>query len=170
MVKGMKKVNICRPVIFYNNFVPPVKKVQEWTYCAFGTLDGIDVGENIAQEHEQVLSSVWRYQREFCENLNGKYMAQVIYAIKYDELEVDRIFWSEETDIQYPFAFFTRAQCRGDVKALWERRAALQERLNQIDNIVASVYLTYDASDLFIILKTVAYGKGAAIINTLRQY
>lgn len=165
----MKKINICRPIIFYNNFVPPIKEVQEWKYCAFGTLDGIDVEKNIARENEQILSSIWKHQREFCEKLNGKYMAQVIYAVKYDEWEKDHVFWGEETDSEYPFTFFTRIQCNGDVKTLWEKRTAFQERLDCLSHVKASVYLTYDNSDFIIILKTDTYTYGAAIVNTLRQ-
>lgn len=165
----MKKINICRPIIFYNNFVPPVKEVQAWKYCAFGTLDGIDVGENIAEKNEQILNSIWKHQKKFCEKLKGKYMAQVIYAIKYDEEEVDKNFWSKEIDAKYPFIFFARVQCRGDVKALWKRRAAFQKSLNHIDHVMASVYLTYDNSDLIIVLKATTYRHGVAIVNTLRQ-
>lgn len=165
----MEKRNICRPLIFYNNFVPPIKEVQNWRYCAFGTLDGIDIGENIAEKDEQILNSVWKHQQKFCKQLNGKYMAQVIYAIKYDEWEVDQNFWREETDSEYPFAFFIRVQCRGDINVLWQRRSAYQERLNRVGNIVANVYLTYDNSDLIIILKTATYRQGSAIVNTLHQ-
>lgn len=164
----MKK-NICRPITFYNNFVPPINEVQKWRYCAFGTLDGIDVGENIAEKDEQILSSVWKHQQKFYKKLNGKYMAQVIYAIKYDEWGIDQKFWSKKTDSKYPFAFFMRVQCRGDINILWRDRDVYQKRINQIDDIIANVYLTYDNSDLIIILKTATYRQGAAIVNTMRQ-
>lgn len=48
----MGKKNICRPIIFYNNYVPPVGEVQKWDYCAFGTVDGIDVEDSIVGERD----------------------------------------------------------------------------------------------------------------------
>ena len=42
-------VNICRRFMPHNDLVPPIQKVHNWDYLAFGYYDGMSIGENIFQ-------------------------------------------------------------------------------------------------------------------------
>ncbi len=165
----MGKQNICRPVIFYNNFLPPVKDVQEWQYCAWGIWDGIDVGNNIASDGEGILGKIWEYQKGFCKQMEGKYTAQIVYAMKYDEVLCDEEFWSEKQDKDYPFTFFVRIQLKENIEKLWEDRLDVQRSIERRGRVIVNTYLTYDNFDLLVVLKTGTYEAGADIIHGFYQ-
>ena len=92
----MKK-NICRPIIFYNNFLPAVKEKHNWEFCAFGTFDGISVEKRIiADSAGEILLKIWDHQKEFSYKLGGKYAAQVVYALCYADEEKEKKFWQKD--------------------------------------------------------------------------
>lgn len=165
----MSKQKICRPVILYDRIPSSVKDIQEWQYCAWGIWDGIDVKENIASNERPVLEKIWEYQKKFCRQLEGRYTAHIIYAMKYDETAYDEEFWSETQDKAYPFTFFIKMQFKGNVGKLWEDRIDVQERIGLSDGIIINTYLTYDNFDLLIVLKAQSYDTGADAVYRLYQ-
>lgn len=163
----MAEQNICRPIVLYNNFIPATKREQPWSYCTFGMVDGIDIGENLIKSEEQdLLAGIWHEQSNFCGKLNGNYTAQQIFVIRYGEVEEEQNFWDQDG---YPFLFFCRMQCYGNRKAFWEKRQELENALQFKDSIKTMIYLTYDNSDIVIVLRSKRYGDGAGIINAFHQ-
>lgn len=162
----MKK-NICRPIIFYNNFLPAVKEKHNWEFCAFGTFDGISVEKRIiADSAGEILLKIWDHQKEFSYKLGGKYAAQVVYALCYADEEKEKKFWQKDS---LPFTFFCRLQFRKNMDSLRRNKAKLEKKLNNIYNISAMIYTTYDNSDLMIVIKAKYYQNGAGLINAMHQ-
>ena len=55
------KYNVCRPFVFYNDFIPPESNVHEdWQYLAFGYYDGISVGDNLFVNGKIDMNALWR--------------------------------------------------------------------------------------------------------------
>lgn len=163
-----KKINVCRPITFYNNFMPSEEMEVIWDYCAFGAIDGVDVGENILLNgNRTVTECIWESQKQFCSNLKGHYAAQQVYAIRFDEQDAECAFWSGNND--YPFFFFSRIQCDENRTEVWKNREKLEKALQIQDKVKAMIYLTYDNTDLLLVLRTVKYEIGAEVINALHQ-
>lgn len=165
-MNSMEKRNICRAVTFYNNFLPANNAVQSWKYCAFGVVDGIDVSDDMAAKGEMLPDCIWVEQKKSVLNLKGEYTAQQIYIVKYDDWEKDEGFW---LDGEYPFLFFLRIQCSGDKEALLGNRVTLETSLQIENEIRTAIYLTYDNSDLFVVMKAKFYEQGAGMIDTLHH-
>lgn len=164
----MAKQNICRAITLYSNFLPASKQEPRWDYCAFGMIDGIGIGENLIESSEQdLLTSIWHEQSTFCGKLSGEYTAQQIFVVRYGETEEERAFWDQE---EYPFLLFCRMQCCGNRNFLWENRHDLEKALNFYNRVIAMVYLTYDNSDMVIVLRSRKYEDGAGIINAFHQH
>lgn len=161
--------NICRVFTFYSNFLPARKEAHNWKYCAFGTIDGIDVGSNIAKSDAEVLDCIWQEQTRFQKELSGTYNAERIYGVRCGDKEEEEEFWRE--DPEYPFLFFIRIQCEGDKNSLLERnnRSNLEHELSLDGKVKVISYLTYGNSDLFLVLKTRIYHDGTQIIHLMNQ-
>lgn len=167
--KNMEKKNICRAITFYNNFIPVRTREINWKFCAFGMIDGIDVDSAFISEQNDtqgILDYIWTTQKTFCKGLEGYYTAQQIYAIRYDNPNTEDNFWEQEG---LPFYFFCRFQYSGDKKVLWEGRTILENSLKEENKVDAISYLSFDNSDLLIVLRTSEYNIGASIINELRK-
>lgn len=161
----MEKATICRAITLYNNFLPVNEYTHTWDYCAFGVVDGIDVGDNMVLAGEKIPNCIWDKQQELSEQLCGKYVAQQVYVLKHDFLDKEENFWT--LDEEYPFVFFLRVQCGENKETLWEKIGELEEILCVKDEIEASVYLTYDNADLFVVLRSKLYEQGAGMIDSL---
>ena len=74
--------NICRVFTFYSNFLPARKEAHNWKYCAFGTIDGIDVGSNIVKNGTEVLDCIWNEQTRFQKEHSGTYKAERKYGFR----------------------------------------------------------------------------------------
>lgn len=159
--------NICRPIIFYNNFLPAAGKKPAWDFCAFGVYDGVDVGEQIVSVNARdVLLEMWKHQSAFIHNLQGESMAQIVYALCYEEKEREQEFWD---DSKLPFLFFCRLQFRGNIEVFRKNRMRLKNCINAVNGAEAMSYMTYDNSDLVIVIRAESYELGAGLINTMHQ-
>lgn len=161
--------NICRVFTFFSNFLPAIKKDHDWEYCAFGTIDGIDVGENIAEDGKELLSCIWKEHTAFQKKLPGAYNAERIYGVRFGDADAEKDFWG--SDPEYPFLFFSRIQCDGDRLSLWSRnnRYELEEKLSVGGKVKLITYLTYGNSDLFLVIKAQGYQDGIQVIHTMNQ-
>lgn len=162
----MERKNICRAVTFYNNFLPANNVVQPWKYCAFGVVDGIDVSADIAVDGERIPDCIWEEQKKSVRSLKGEYTTQQIYILKNACKQKEEEFWADK---EYPFLFFLRIQCRGNKEALLKNKETLENCLQIEGEIKTTIYLTYDNSDLFVVMKSKLYEQGAGMIDTLHK-
>lgn len=159
----MEKVNICRAITLYNNFLPADRSVHEWEYCAFGAVDGIQVGDVL--EEKDISLGIWGEQSKLADRLNGKYTAQQVYILKYDFKQKEEKFWI--LDETFPFLFFMRIQCGENKELAWKNIERLENILCIDNEIIASVYLTLDNADIFIVLRSKFYEHGVGMIDSL---
>lgn len=161
--------NICRVFTFFSNFLPAVEDNHCWEYCAFGTIDGIDVGENIVKNGQELLDCIWKEHSRFQKTLPGTYNAERIYGVRFGDADIEKEFW--KFDPEYPFLFFTRIQCEGNRIAFWNRnnRCKLEKVLSLNGTVKLMTYLTYGNSDLFLVIKAQRYHDGIQVIHTMNQ-
>ena len=99
---------------------------RTWEYCAFGAVDGIQVGGDIVCDRKiGVTECIWEEQQRFCETLRGNYIAQQIYAVRWDDPEEEQEFWNPEGE--YAFWFFCRIQCGYHKAEMWKNRGLLEK-------------------------------------------
>lgn len=163
-----KGKNICRPITFINDYMPISGKRRERDeFCAFGVVDGIRVDNPLPLDDTKnsITNQIWEDQEKFNKGLEGKYNAQRVYIVRWEEEEAERSFWEGN---ERPFFFFCRVQCDGD-KMLFMRDRTSWEGSLQSNEIAIKTYLTYDNTDLFIVIRASQYSKGAEVINQLHR-
>lgn len=158
------KSNICRPIILYNNFLPPKGEDFSWEYCAFGTFDGIDVMDAITEKGvKELLLGEWQHQNRVAMELKGKYSVQIIYGYCYKEPDKEKAFWAST----FPYTFFSRVQVKWPY---WKnKRESLEKILNSIEGICVNVYYALDNTDFIIVIKADSYGKGAGVVHSMHR-
>ena len=161
-------INICRAITFCSNFIPANTTSAQWEYISIGTIDGIMVSDNLVNPPTVPITQyIWKEQKKFQGKLEGEYTAQQIFVIRYGSLEKEQNFWNLEKE--YPFYFFCFCQIMGEKNVLWDNKEKLEEYLEKQADIKVLTYLTYDNTDLFIVMKARAYDNGAQMINRLHQ-
>lgn len=163
----MGESNICRAITFYNDYIPNLRTKAKWGFCTFGIIDGIDVSENIITgKSKEIEQEIWTQQESLQNEFNGEYTAQQVYIIRNDDTEKENAFW-EGNDL--PFYFFCRIQCDGEKFYFLRDRTEFEKIINGDERLHALTYLTYDNTDLFIVIKTSEYALGAGLVNQLHQ-
>lgn len=168
-------MNICRPITFYNNFVPPSTTVQEWKYEALGYYDGIDIDENIVCDKNTFnLKILWENLEKKAEKLSGRYNAQTLYAFRSEDEKAkvtDKMFWKnglEEKDIIYPFLFIMMVRLN-----VWaDQVKVVREEIEGIsfgDGLQAITYLSLDNNDMIVVLKSKRYETAAEFIDQFHK-
>lgn len=161
--------NVCRPFVLYNDFLPPVPDVhQRWQFLSFGYNDGITVGDNLFEGNDNCFDfqAMWEYQVQYVEQMGNGCSSHILWGVRCEEeSEVrDTEFWKEWADkADYPFLFVSLLQ--GCDQAGRRERAELESRLTQQGSYEAITYLTFDNSDLILVIKCMEYAQGAKIIN-----
>ena len=164
----MQRKNICRPITFYNQFIPAMFPRGEWEYNAFGAFDGIKIQHKIVGNTTgDILEGIWERQNKFAGTLKGNYSTQTIYGICNMEEEKEDEFWKE--DMQKPFCFFSRIQLKIDMGEAEQNIKKVSAAFKNNDNTKSIVYLTYDNSDFLVITKASTYNAGAELINNMHQ-
>ena len=165
---NMDKKNICRPITFYNQFIPPLFPKGKWEYNAFGAFDGIKILNKIVGETTgNILEGIWEQQNKFAGELNGQYSSQTIYGICNMEEKKEDEFWKD--DSQKPFWFFSRIQLKIDMGDTAQNNNKVSAVFANDDNTESIVYLTYDNSDFLVITKARTYNAGAELINSMHR-
>ncbi len=132
-----------------------------------GIVDGIDVSDNILNDaHAGIAERVRKEQTTFNKKLIGECAIQRVYIIRNDNREEEDRFWKED---ELPFFFFCCVQCSGDKYSFLQDRTAFERMINQRNEVNVMTYLTYDNTDLFIVIRALTYRSGAEIINDLHQ-
>lgn len=177
MYKGEREMtNICRPFILCNDFIPPAKGVhQGWKFLSFGYLDGILVEDNVFKKNTVSLLELWNHYQQQSEKLNGSYLPQIIFGMRYetpiDEVKDDKFWNAPNLNIEFPFIFITLVQIdkkemnTASVKTI---RTSFEREINQIADVRAITYLTFDTSDFILVLRSKNYKCGVSIINRLQ--
>lgn len=159
--------SVCRAITFYNNYIPSVQHDVEWDYLAFGTVDGIDVGKNFIEgKSEPLMELIWEEQKRFTKTVGIEFIAQQTYIVYSGDVDKEKDFW-EGAD--YPFFFFCRIQCCGNTLQALTDKSVIEDRLAIDGKTKACIYLTYDNTDLFLILRAKRYDVGASVINYLHS-
>lgn len=163
--------NICRPIVLYNDFLPPDDKPHDkWQYIAFGYFDGLKVGKNIFQNGQCSLEELWNYDVSQMKELDGRYSAQIIYGFRSEEGSgvCDSQFWEEalREGTEYPFMFVILIQGEigsGDAKIIsrkeWEAGLSVEGKRKAIS------YLTLDNSSMILVLLCREYEDGTGVID-----
>lgn len=163
--------NICRPIVLYNDFLPPANEPHDkWQYIAFGYFDGIKIGENIFQDGRCSLEELWDYDVSQAQELEGKYSTQIIYGFRSEEVgkNYDKFFWKEGLgeETEYPFIFVTLVQGGiGKEKAEIGYREELERKLSEGNKRKVITYLTLDNSSMILIVLCRDYEDGATLID-----
>lgn len=164
--------NICRPIVLYNDFLPPEDKPHEnWDYFTFGYLDGVSIGKNLfcCNSSQCDLEELWNYDLEHTKNLKERCMAQIIYGFRYEENDsYDETFWKEalEENTKYPFIFVIFLHgIFAEEQINFKERQNLENELSKAGEIKAITYLTLDNSDLIMFILCKKYEYGSQIVN-----
>ena len=160
--------NIARQIIYGNNFIPPTSDNKGWEYLAFGTFDGVYVGDAIkSSSPQELLDEVWKRQKAFSSELNGKYTFQEEYIYCYEDEDKEEAFWQMDED-DYPFTFFCHLQFQGNWEIIYIKESLLRE-INEKTNALAQVYTSYNNTDILLVVKAPNYAEGAGIISALHK-
>lgn len=164
--------NICRPFELYNDFLPPKRDShKEWQYLSFGYNDGISIGGNLFDNNKPDLRVMWDYYvQNHTDSLDGSFSCQIIFGLRYEkenEVICDRDFWNREVQLLYPFLFVSLIQLDKSTDII-KYKENLEKGLNDPAKRKAITYLTFDGSDLILILLCKKYSDGAKTINCLR--
>lgn len=170
-------MNICRPITFYNNFVPPSTEVQEWKYETLGYYDGVDIDENIISFRDEFnLKILWENLEKKAEKLSGRYNAQTLYAFRTEDENTkisDRIFWKEGMqgeEIIYPFLFIMMVRLNLPANKVKTVREKIEDA-EYDSGLKAITYLSLDNNDMIVVLKSKTYKAAAGFIDCFhKQY
>lgn len=164
-----QKQDICRAVTFYNDYIPASGEGSKVEFCAFGNVDGIEVGEAMTcdRKSQSMTELIWEAQKKFYRELEGNSSVQRIYIVRCNEKK-EQEFWEGN---ELPFFFFCRIQCSGEKTQLMQDRSNLEKKdaFGVGRKIKVMTYLTYDNTDLFIVIRASKYVEGAEAINALHQ-
>lgn len=170
--------NVCRPFVLYNDFLPPSNEAHmDWDYLSFGYYDGLTVDDNLFivsnnQALNMSLPKLWDYYVKSSEELNGSFSSQIIFGLRTeDEHDIpDEVFWSDENRSAYPFLFVSLIQAKRDSISpdSWKCRKLLEKELND-ESVRAITYLTFDTSDILLVMLCEDYTVGAKIIDSFHE-
>lgn len=171
--------NVCRPFILYNDFLPPVPEVHEkWEYLSFGYNDGVTVGDNLFRDEKYGYNfqRMWDYYVNHGEQKGEGYSSHILWGLRFEPDNstgmTDEKFWDDKENIaEYPFLFISLLQFEkktqtGEVK--FEDGKSIEQRITKYNSkIKAITYLTFDKSDLILVMQCEKYEDGADVINRL---
>ncbi len=164
---NIEKRTLCRPITFYNDYMPVFGEGSKAEFSAFGIVDGVQVGDILLNDDnagESITDCIWKSQKQFNNEHEDSNSAHRIYIVRYDTEKEERIFW--EGDI-WPFFFFCRIQFDKDKIFFMKDRSYLENY--QCPEMKIRTYLTYDNTDLFVVIRTSKYVTGVEMINRFHQ-
>lgn len=169
--------NICRPFTLYNDFIPPVSgDHSDWRYFSFGYYDGLKRGENLFKDGKYSLLPMWEYYLEQSAGLDGSYLSQILYGLREEqekEVITDAEFWDEENmEKEYPFVFLSLIQINEEngkkrFRSGWEKRRQFEEAVNIGNEYKAIAYMSFDSSDIIMVVRSRNYLAGARLIDKM---
>lgn len=166
-------MNICRPIILHNEFLPANTGERTWEYRAFGHYDGITVKDGICIERYENLKSLFDVCLQSEED-SFMYFSQTLLGF-HSKTEEEEQFWEKKL----PFLYIVLLQV-SDVKVeayqkYLESREFLEKELSclgredEIKSTFITAYYSLDNSDLITVIKCGYADTGAVLINSLHQ-
>lgn len=166
-------MNICRPIILHNEFLPACTGKRTWEYRAFGHYDGITVKDSIPIERYENLSSLFDICLENEED-NFMYFSQTLLGFHADT-EEEKKFWERKLPFLYIVLLQTADTRIEEYRSYLESKEFLQKELSgagrrdELENTVVTVYYSLDNSDLIAVIKCGYANTGARLINSLHR-
>lgn len=90
-------MNICRPIILHNEFLPACTGKRTWEYRAFGHYDGITVKESISVESYENLRKLFAECLKNEED-NFMYFSQTLLGF-HEDTEAEKEFWKYQFNV-----------------------------------------------------------------------
>ncbi len=166
-------MNICRPIILHNEFLPACTGKRTWRYRAFGHYDGITVKESIPIEKYENLRLLFDICRENEED-NFMYFSQTLLGFHADTAE-EKQFWERKLPFLYIVLLQTADTRIEEYQRYLESKEFLEKELSgfgqrdEMENTLLTVYHSLDNSDLIVAIKCGYANTGARLINSLHR-
>lgn len=167
------KMNICRPIILHNEFLPACTGERIWEYRAFGHYDGITVKESILVEKYENLRTLFDIGLKNEED-SFMHFSQTLLGFHEDTKE-EKLFWKSELPFLYIVLLQVADARMAEHQKYLESREFLQQELSgagpkdEIENTWITVYHSLDNSDLIVAIKCGYANTGARLINGLHR-
>lgn len=170
--------DICRAITFINYHIPlvvPEKHIKP-PYITLGFFDGMLTERLEVCYEDYELKNLWKYSIKRADNQLGLYSHQNIFCFSRDawNLCTDELFWSEETNMEYPLTFVVFLQLReyragGD--AIRQQCEIFNEAAHGMigDSGICYTYNTIDKNDFVVCLKCRQYGLVVDVIKKLHK-
>lgn len=166
-------MNICRPIILHNEFLPASTGERTWEYRAFGHYDGITVKTSICIEKYENLKPLFdvclQSEEESC-----MYFSQTLLGF-HSKTEEEEQFWEKKL----PFLYIVLLQvsdtqietCQEylESREFLEKELSCRGREDEITNTFITTYYSLDNSDLIVVIKCGYADTGAVLINSLHR-
>lgn len=166
-------MNICRPIILHNEFLPASTGERTWEYRAFGHYDGITVKDSIYIEKYEKLKPLADVSLQSEED-SFMYFSQTLLGF-HSKTEEEEQFWEKKL----PFIYIVLLQvsnvqietCRKylESREFLEKELSYQGREDEIKSTFITTYYSLDNSDLIAVIKCGYADTGAALINSLHR-
>lgn len=164
---------ICRAITLYSYHMPIRKSCLSAQYSTIGFFDGMSTEIIDVDYAQNDLKSLWWYTAEQTNKCDGTYSFQNIFAMADDEWNeecTDEIFWSEETDRDYPLTMVVFMQ----FKEYIVDKGGIGEQCRQFNTIVKQhleggkgyTYGSVDKNEIIVCLKCRNYHNA---VNTIKK-
>lgn len=166
-------MNICRPIILHNEFLPACTGKRTWEYRAFGHYDGITVKESISVESYENLRKLFAECLKNEED-NFMYFSQTLLGF-HEDTEAEKEFWKSELPFLYIVLLQTADTRMEEYRRYLESEEFLERELSgsahrdEREHTLLTVYHSLDNSDLIVVMKCGYANTGARLINSLHR-
>ena len=172
--------NICRPFIFYNNYWLSEKREGDnaCDYLAFGYYDEVSVGGNLFQETKCSIESLWEYEKERLQMLEGQYSEKIIFGFRSETDDSDCTYirddklWekAEGEKTKYPFIFVSVLHMKTEKPDMsLSNRVKIEKALTVEGRRLAITYLTLGDGDMILVLLCKCYKDGREILDSFHR-
>ncbi len=172
--------NICRPFIFYNNYWLSEKREGDnaCDYLAFGYYDEVSVGSNLFQETKCSIESLWEYEKERLQMLEGQYSEKIIFGFRSETDDSDCTYirddklWekAEGEKTKYPFIFVSVLHMKTEKPDMsLSNRVKIEKALTVEGRRLAITYLTLGDGDMILVLLCKCYKDGREILDSFHR-
>lgn len=167
---------ICRAITLYSYHMPVRKSCLSAQYSTIGFFDGMSTEIIDVDYVQNDLKSLWWYTAEQTSKCDGTYSFQNIFAMADDEWNeecTDEIFWSEETDRNYPLTMVVFMQ----FKEYIVDEGGIGNQCKQFNTIVKQhleggkgyAYGSVDKNEFIVCLKCRNYHNAVSTIKRLHR-
>lgn len=165
---------VCRAITLYSYHIPITESSLRAQYSTIGFFDGMSTEAIDINYREEDLKALWQYTTAQTKQCDGSYSFQNIFALADDEWNsscTDELFWSFETDKDYPLTMVVCLQLGKYMNGFMEIRKQC-EKLNSyvasiLENGIAYTYCSIDKNEIIVCLKCRNYHEAVRTIQAL---